>query len=247
MIHPGWYPFVGTRRHRLPMVYVGQGAPVRRRLEFHHAKKDFWTKAVFFVSKDENMNRAHTGYLESRLIAMARDTNRAVLDNLNEPAVPSMSEMDVADAEGFLDEILLCLPVLGIDVFTKPDVTTGLQSQLHLKAKGADASGLETADGFMVLAGAQARIDEVPSIPNNVSAMRKSLLERSILVEEGSHYTRVQDYMFNSPSMAASFLMARSTNGRVEWKLADGRTLKTIQEEGFSSEQQDGTVEVNSR
>ena len=36
------------------------------------------------------------------------------------PALPSMSEMDVADAEGFLEEILLCLPVLGINEFTKP-------------------------------------------------------------------------------------------------------------------------------
>jgi Domain of unknown function (DUF4357) len=39
-----------------------------------------------------------------------------------------------------------------------------------------------------------------------------------------------QDYSFSSPSTAAAVVLGRSANGRVEWKAADGRTLKEIQE-----------------
>jgi len=31
-----------------------------------------------------------------------------------------MSEADIAEAEGFLKEMLICFPVLGLDVFERP-------------------------------------------------------------------------------------------------------------------------------
>jgi hypothetical protein len=40
-----------------------------------------------------------------------------------------------------------------------------------------------------------------------------------------------EDYTFSSPSLAAAVLLARSANGRIEWKDDQGRTLKEIQEE----------------
>lgn len=41
--------------------------------------------------------------------------------------------------------------------------------------------------------------------------------------------------MFNAPSTAAGVLLGRSSNGRVEWKDANGQTLKQLQE-GANSE-----------
>src|SRR5215471_19276583 len=52
-------------------IYIGEGDPVRPRLEQHYAKKDFWTKAVFFVSGQGQLNKAHVQYLESQLIKRA--------------------------------------------------------------------------------------------------------------------------------------------------------------------------------
>ena len=49
----------------LPTVYIGEGDPVRPRLESHSANKDFWTWLVFFVSKDDSINKAHVKYLEA--------------------------------------------------------------------------------------------------------------------------------------------------------------------------------------
>lgn len=32
------------------MLYVGEGDPIRLRLESHHAQKDFWTRAIGFTT-----------------------------------------------------------------------------------------------------------------------------------------------------------------------------------------------------
>ena len=75
------------------------------------------------------------------MVRLAREANRCILDNGNEPTPPNMSEMDVAEAEGFLDEVLLCLPILGVNVFAKPEKAQRKQERFYLR--GADAgSGL---------------------------------------------------------------------------------------------------------
>jgi len=101
----------------LPRVYVGEGDPIRPRLEQHAAKKDFWTSGIAFTSKDENLNKAHVQYLEARLVALAMQAKRCVLDNGNVPALPSMSEADAADAEGFLARCCCASPCWGFPCF----------------------------------------------------------------------------------------------------------------------------------
>jgi len=53
-----------------PAVYVGEAESIRDRLR-GHLDKDFWNHVVFFVSKDENLTKAHIRYLEGRLIEQA--------------------------------------------------------------------------------------------------------------------------------------------------------------------------------
>ena len=60
--------------------------------------------------------------------------------------------------------------------------------------------------------------------------VRSDLLKQGVFVEEGDHLNMTQDYVFGSPSLAAAVLLARSANGRIEWKDQKGRTLKGIQE-----------------
>lgn len=226
----GVYVLVGpSESGDVPSLYIGQGDPVRPRLESHYAKKDFWTTAIFFVSKDENLNKAHIGYLESRLIKLATDAKRSALDNANAPVLPSMSEMDVADAEGFLDEMLLCLPLLGVNAFNKPSVATH-KNHFKLVGKDCEAKGFESPEGFVVLSGGRARVGEPASTHKYVIALRRSLVDRGILIPEGGQYRLTQDYTFNSPSQAAAVMLGRNANGRIEWKNAKGQTLRDIQE-----------------
>lgn len=54
--------------------------------------------------------------------------------------------------------------------------------------------------------------------------------EKGVFVDAGDAYRVAQDYAFNSPSTASGVLLGRTSNGRVEWKTNDGRTLKSVQE-----------------
>ena len=216
----------------LPALYIGEGDPARPRLESHNARKDFWTSLVLFASKDENLNKAHVQYLEARLVELAAAAKRAELDNGNIPQRPNLSEADVADAEGFLGDLLLCLPVVGVNLFEKA-VADALRSDrdlLFLRSKGIEARGLDSSEGFVVLAGSRAARATVPSCHPYLIELRKSLIDKGVLVTDGETYRLSQDYTFNSPSTAAGVMLGRSSNGRAEWKDAKGRSLKEIQE-----------------
>jgi len=214
----------------LPRVYVGEGDGVLTRLDQHAKSKDFWTHAAVFTSKDEYLNKAHVKHLESRLVELAASAKRAELDNGNVPQKPTMSEADVADAEGFLADLLLCLPVVGMTMFERARPGPTSSRDLFLKAKGITARGVDDAEGFIVRAGSTAVRAEVASIHAYLRELRSSLVAQGVLRDAGDVYRVEQDYVFNSPSTAAGVLLGRSSNGRVEWKNAHGRTLKDIQQ-----------------
>lgn len=50
-----------------------------------------------------------------------------------------------------------------------------------------------------------------------------------MLVQQGNVYVFTQDYAFNSPSLASTVVLGRSSNGRTDWKDAQGRSLKSLQ------------------
>ena len=52
------------------MLYVGEGDPIRPRLEWHYAQKDFWTRAVCFVAAPGQLNKAHVQFLEANLVRL---------------------------------------------------------------------------------------------------------------------------------------------------------------------------------
>ena len=214
------------------LVYIGEADPLGRRLEQHQAK-EFWTTAFAFTSKDGYLNKAHAQHLEARLIRMAQDAKRCRLENAVQGRSITLAEMDRAEADGFLEELLLCCPVLGFRAFEQPPGKPAASSRRLFQLKGPDASaeGFESPGGFTVLRGAKARSEFRESTPPAWVATRAQLVSRGVFVQETtSGLTLAQDYEFNSPSQAAMFLLARSANGRLEWKDGKGVTLKAHQE-----------------
>ena len=223
-----WGPGESTQ---LPRVYVGEGDGVLARLDQHAKNKDFWTHAAVFISKDQNLNKAHVQYLEASLIALANEAKRCELDNGNVPQLPALSEADAADAEGFLDDVLLCLPVVGINFFEKAQAPKAKGRDLMLKSKGIEARGTDSPEGFVVRAGSTAVKSAAPSIQAFLVELRQALEDKGVLTDVGNVFRLAQDYSFNSPSTAAGVLLGRSANGRTEWKDKKGHSLKEIQEQ----------------
>jgi hypothetical protein len=214
---------------QLPRAYMGEGGVLLPRLDSHAKNKDFWTHGIAFTSKDQSLNKAHVQYLEARLVQLAAEAKRCELDNTNVPQMPALSGADTADAELYLADMLLCLPVVGVSFFEKPQGPTGKSRELFLSGKGIQARGYEGPGGFVVRSGSQAVKNEVASIHTYLSDLRKALLNQNIFEDTGTAYQLAQDYIFTSPSTAAGVLLGRSANGRAEWKDAERRSLKEIQ------------------
>lgn len=215
-------------------LYIGEGDPVRPRLESHYAQKDFWNRAVCFVAAPGQLNKAHVQFLEANLVRLAKAAKRLPLDNANHPAEPSLSEADCADMQVFLENMLGMLPVLGIHAFEQavPLAATVAQPLLTCRGKGVTASAYEATQGFVVKSGSQAVGEAVPSMQQHVRGMfdlREELIVNGVLQRESDHFLFAQDYAFSSPSTAAAVVLGRSANGRIEWKDAGGRTLKELQ------------------
>jgi hypothetical protein len=155
---PGVYILVGyVTDDDLPTIYIGQGDVVRNRIDNHVQNKDFWTKAVVFVSSviSGGLNRAHATWLEHALIDRAVKTKRSHLENGTEPQEPSLSEAEKADTQAFLREMLGILPLVGLNAFEAPKaVAQPMAHEPKSTAKVNTANGIDTIvvpaqkDGF---------------------------------------------------------------------------------------------------
>lgn len=217
-------------------IYIGEGDPVKPRFDSHYVTKDFWNRAVFFISTGSPLNKAHVQFLEARLIALANEAKRLPLENKNQPTESNLSEADRADMEVFLGHLLGMLPVLGIYAFEQPKrVSSSSQPEtLYLEGKGIQARGYESSQGFIVLQGSQAMLEEQPSAATHARGaveLRAELKERGVIKTEANALVFTQDFSFSSPSTAASVVLGRAANGRTEWKDKQGRVLKAIQEQ----------------
>jgi hypothetical protein len=215
---------------------VGQAEVARQRLDQHSSGKDFWSDLILFTNKDANLNNAHFRYLEYRLIQRGQQAKRAKLVNGNQPSMPQLSEAEIADAEAFLENMLLIYPLVGVDAFEVVDAQLSAESasiaaeEFVMTVRGASARGSLTSDGFLVREGSIAAGMVVPSFDGGYRALRSELIQNGVLVTEGDKLRFTQDYPFKSPSAAGSVVRGGSSNGRLEWKTADGRTLAQVQE-----------------
>ena len=211
------------------LVYVGEGDQVKTRLAAHDADeaKEFFTRAVLIVSKDENLTKAHGRYLEGRIISAIRGAGRAKLVNGTDPPFKGLPEPEIADMERVLEEIEILLPVLGFDVL-QPTVgdqflplgTVQAAPTFFADIKKAKARAVERGGEFVVLAGSTALRRESASIPQSVKDSRKALIDVGILVPDAANadlYRFAQDASFGSPSGASGTMAGRSDNGRSTW------------------------------
>jgi hypothetical protein len=237
----GVYVLIGpSEDSSLPTIYVGEGDPVKPRLDSHHSNKDFWTWAIFFTTKDNSLNKAHVQFLESRLHQLAKDAKQSRLDNLQSPTPPTLTEAEQADMEGFLLDMLPIFPLVGLSVLETPEPRKTERTLLHIESKGIKATGYEDSKGFIVKLGSQIFGTERNSCPESIKSLRQDLVEQTIVERNGEHFVFKTDYAFNSPSTAAAVIQGGSANGRVEWKTKDGRTLKAVQEAGVEDVQANG-------
>jgi hypothetical protein len=231
----GIYILIGADpRSGSPHAYIGEAEIIRERLK-QHKTKEFWFSTIVFVSKDENLTKAHVRFLEGRLIAEATQVGRFSLEN-GQSGGSKLPESDREDMEVFLGRVRQLLPVLGCDLLIPVAQPSGKQQVggiLFCRIKGAEARGQRTPDGFVIFQGSTAVLQDRASAQKQhpyTVALRKQLLADGTLVEKDGFCTFTKDAEFSSPSAAASVIHGGGANGLTEWKTIDGVSLKELDE-----------------
>lgn len=215
-----------------PALYVGEAESIKDRVKAH-LDKDFWNQIIFFISKDENLTKAHIRYLEGKLIEQAYKANRAIVKN-GQNSGAKLPESDREDMKVFLEKIYQLLPVLGVELLVsttvKPETATE-KGILYCEIKGLKAKGHLSPNGFVVFKGSQAVLKDRASSKKYPWAanIRERLRDEGVLVQNEDHFIFARDEDFSSPSAAAAVVHGGHANGLIAWRNKDGKTLKEIE------------------
>lgn len=225
------------------VAYIGQagirknGEGILNRLQEHkrNPDKDYWTETVVFTTSNNSFGPTEISYLENRFTNMAVAVKRYLVKNGNDPTPGNITEEKESELEEFIDYAKIVMGALGHKVF-EPLSQSVMQASapgeevppsgkiFFIKRNGANAKARQTGEGFVVLAGSVIRKDTVPSCPDHAKSARE---ENKDYIDENSVLQK--DILFRTPSGAADFVLGASTNGNVEWKTEDGKTLKEVE------------------
>lgn len=245
----GVYVLVGqdSENPNQKQVYIGEGDVLITRISAHNKDpgKEFWDEVVLFVSKDDNLTKAHVRYVEARLISLAKAAKRASVTNGTSPSEQGkLPEADEVEMEEFISQARILLGSLGFDIFEPAKAMVappaiGQQPEVApINAEGApefrfvgesyDAiCVVDTIAGqYIVRAGSLVRRNATPSLQPTYRNLRAQLIQNGVLVESGeSQYRFSQDYAFSAPTSAAQVVCGSSANGRTAWRsVIDGST-----------------------
>lgn len=231
---PSVYFLIGKKSEEalLPTAYIGEAENLWNRLSTHDSSKDFWQTAVAFVSKDNNLTKAHVKYLESRCLSLANKVKRFDLENGTESSLPSLPEADMSEMDEFLENLKLLLSALGYPILQ--EVIAKEQKNISdpvfiCKGKSALATGRMTNEGFAVYQGSTATTNISKAvIDRNQKIIDKLLLNNYLEKKSDSLYVFIKDYVFNSPSAASDIVLGNSTSGWKKWRTKNGRSLEEV-------------------
>jgi hypothetical protein len=232
-------------------------------LQSHVVQKDFWNEVIIFISKDDNLTKAHVKYLESRIIQIAISAKRYKIGNSNQPQLSSLPLADRDSMEEFLLQIKMLLGIFGhkvldpiIENSSKPielekkisgiPQTFVSDNELYLSVSGLHATAIQTNEGIVVLPGSDATSNIRQSLSLGYRDFRQRLIDTGALSMEGSNYKFAKEVLFSSPSAAAAIIVGYSYNGTQGWKNAQGKSLKAIEQETIKTIWQNKNISSDS-
>lgn len=218
-------------------VYIGEADSVRDRIGDSAGKRGYWETAVVVTTSDEALTKGHVRYLEARLIEMAKDAGRVVLDNAQMPDADRrrLPEADRANMEAFLANLRIILPMVGLELLkarprgvmkdggqvsgTPATASSDIRFEVRHRS-GVKAVAVEEEGEFVVLEGSEA-LKDMDYARNSYAKLKEELIAGHVLepTVDGKRFRFTSPYAFHSPSAAGSVVLDRNTNGRTRWYL----------------------------
>lgn len=244
----GVYFLFGKNDDEDDEVYIGQagirknGEGVLFRVAEHLKDEFYFTDAVMLTTQNNSFGPTEISYLENKFTNMAIDVDRYKIRNGNDPNPGNVTEEKESELEDFIEYSKMVLGVLGYKIFVpivdKPlkEINDNLSDDkdliLYLSRKSRKSNRIieamckRTNEGFVVLK--DSMIEEIDSkaIPKSIKELRNDCISNKEIINGRIN----KNYLFNSPSYAAAFVLGMQTNGRTDWKTKGGINLKELEE-----------------
>lgn len=244
----GVYLLFGSNDDGNQQVYIGQagrrknGKGLLMRITEHTKGSDpmYFHEAIVLTTQSDTFGPTEISYLENRFTKLATYANRYNILNDKEPNIGNPTEEKESELEEFIDQAKMLIGALGYKVFvplvkenedapleiTNEDYTLYLKRKTGKDNKEINAKCKRTNEGFVVLAGSTINETDSAAMPKKIREEREKAREDKNIVGG----VLQKNLLFSSPSYAAAFVLGMQSNGRIEWKLSDGTTLKEYEE-----------------
>lgn len=222
---PGIYYLINENDdNKIAQIYVGQTRNGILRLDDHNRYKDFWNKAIMFLADIKTFSLDMISGLEKFAIIKAQESKRYKVENTVVPKY-EIDEYDMASVEEIYDEIQF---IMGTQGYKMDNVKSSTSSNIfHTTRNGISALGIYDGEKFQVLEGSQININKPVHLVRYNKQRAELLASGEISQVDGKYFLNIT-IEFNTPSGASDFVLGGSTNGWVEWKNSEGKTLDDI-------------------
>ena len=240
----GVYFLFGDDEGDKPTVYIGQ-AGIRKNGEgvlfrvAEHLKGNFdFNEVVILTTQNNSFGPTEISYLENKFTNMALETDRYKVRNGNDPNPGNVTEEKESELEDYVEYSKIILGVLGYKIFvplikSNDDEYNDEELSLYLSRKVKRSNAIITAkckrtsEGFVLLSGSTIEETDAEAIPPRIKEMRADAKKNGV-IKDG---VLTKNILFRSPSYASAFALGMTNNGRTNWKLENGQTLKAFEEE----------------
>lgn len=222
---PGIYYLINENDdNKIAQIYVGKTRNGILRLDDHNRSKDFWNKAIMFLADNKTFSLDMISGLEKFAIIKAQESKRYKVENTVVPKY-EIDEYDMASVEEIYDEIQF---IMGTQGYKMDNVKSSTSSDIfHTTRNGISALGIYDGEKFQVLEGSQININKPVHLARYNKQRAELLASGEISQVDGKYFLNIT-IEFNTPSGASDFVLGGSTNGWVEWKNSEGKTLNEI-------------------
>ena len=223
---PGIYYLINeSDDNRIAQIYIGQTRNGINRLDDHNRSKDFWNKAIMFLAESKTFTLDMISGLEKFAIMKAQESKRYKVENSVVPKY-EIDKYDLVAVEEIYDEIQFIMATQG---YKMDDAKRTINEEriLHTSRNGIVARGMYDGEKFEVLDGSEINMDK-PTHLQSYNRLRDELLSKQSIVKAEGRYILNVTLDFNTPSGASNFVLGGSTNGWIEWKDRDGKTLDEL-------------------
>jgi hypothetical protein len=217
-------------------IYIGKAynKKLGERLKEHNRNdKIEFSEVIAFTSMSTSFP-INTEYVESRLVDLAKSFHNSIVDNAQQPQLPSIiTTTEKKRMDKFINYIKIVLSITGYKCLlsnTAKNISKTNSNSIVFTLKNYNATMIQSNNpiGFYVLKGSKAKKDIKPSLIKTYSKIKQKYIDSGILIDLGSEYEFKEDTLFQSPSAAASVILGVQTQGTVYW--IDKKNNKTWKE-----------------